>query len=155
MKGGREFKGKTVVLVDISYSMRQPLSFRSDLSRMDAACALASVINGDVQVFSFSRNIVEVPHRLGMAGVDAIRNSQDHDNTYLGRAVRHLNAHVPSDRLIVITDEQSHDVVPGPKGLGYMINVASAKNGVGYGPWVHLDGFSEKVLEWIHEREAD
>jgi len=37
------------------------------------------------------------------------------------------------DRLIVITDEQSADRVPEPKGLGYMINVASNRNGVGFG----------------------
>ncbi len=35
------------------------------------------------------------------------------------------------DRIIVITDEQSHDRVPAPTGKGYVINVASAKNGVG------------------------
>ena len=37
------------------------------------------------------------------------------------------------DRLIVITDEQSHDSVPAPRGKGYVINVASNRNGVGYG----------------------
>jgi len=44
------------------------------------------------------------------------------------------------DRLVVITDEQSHDSVPAPKGVGYVINVASAQNGVGYGAWTHVDG---------------
>jgi hypothetical protein len=35
-----------------------------------------------------------------------------------------------------------------------MINVASAKNGVGYGSdWNHIDGFSEGVLRWIYETE--
>jgi hypothetical protein len=35
-----------------------------------------------------------------------------------------------------------------------MINVASAKHGVGYGkPWVHIDGFSEGVLKFINEIE--
>jgi hypothetical protein len=49
------------------------------------------------------------------------------------------------DRLLVITDEQSHDNVPAPKGKGYVINVASNKNGVGYGKWTHIDGWSESV----------
>jgi hypothetical protein len=35
-----------------------------------------------------------------------------------------------------------------------MINVASAKNGVGYGKWVHIDGFSEAVVDFIREIEA-
>ena len=42
---------------------------------------------------------------------------------------------------------------PAPK-RAYMINVASAKNGVGYGRWTHLDGFSEGVIRWILQHEA-
>lgn len=34
-----------------------------------------------------------------------------------------------------------------------MINVASARNGVGYGKWVHIDGWSEAVVEYIREAE--
>jgi len=34
-----------------------------------------------------------------------------------------------------------------------MINVASACNGVGYGSWVHIDGFSEAVVNFIRELE--
>jgi len=34
-----------------------------------------------------------------------------------------------------------------------MINVASAKNGVGYGKWTHIDGFSEAVVDYIAELE--
>jgi 60 kDa SS-A/Ro ribonucleoprotein len=58
-----------------------------------------------------------------------------------------------ADRLIVITDEQSHDSLPAPKGRAYMINVGSNKNGVGYGKWVHVDGFSESVVNFINEYE--
>jgi len=58
------------------------------------------------------------------------------------------------DRLIVITDEQSHDRVPAAKGKGYVINVASARNGVGYGEWTHIDGWSEAVIDYIAELEA-
>ena len=35
-----------------------------------------------------------------------------------------------------------------------MINVASAKNGVGYGTWLHIDGWSDKVLDYIVQYEA-
>lgn len=151
------FKGRTIVLVDVSGSMDHPVSRRSDLTRMDAAAALASVINGDVRVFSFSNEIVEVPARKGLAGIDAIVKSQPHSGTYLGKAVEHVNK-IKHDRLIVITDEQSHDAVPDPASRrAYMINVASNKNGVGYGKWTHLDGFSEQVLRYIaaYERAFD
>ena len=147
--------GTTVVLVDVSGSMNDRLSMRSDLTRMDAAAGLASIINGNVRVVTFSNQVVEVPPRRGMAGVDAIKGSQPHGGTYLGAAVRAVNAQIPHDRLIVVTDEQSADPVGGPAGRGYMINVASYRNGVGYGPWTRIDGFSENVLRFIAEHEAN
>lgn len=146
--------GITGVLVDVSGSMRDRLSAKSDMTRMDAACALASMISGDARVFSFSNHIVEVPPRRGMAGIDAIQSSQLSGGTYLGMAVHEMNR-LPLDRLIVITDEQSHDHVPDPVcKRAYMINVASAKNGIGYGKWTHIDGFSEQIFRFIHEHEA-
>ncbi len=146
-------RGKTIVLVDVSGSMNVSLSDKSDLTRMDAACALASILPGDVRMFSFSDWLVEVPPRRGMAGIDALRTSQQWYGTCLGKAVTQINQ-LPHDRLIVITDEQSHDTVPSPTASrAYMINVASSQHGVGYGAWTHLDGFSESVLRWIVEFE--
>lgn len=163
--------GKTVVLVDVSGSMDQRLSAKSDLRRIDAASTLASVINGDLRIFAFSDGMTEVPPRRGMAGVAAIIGSLPHGGTNLFAAVQALNEGwqhqkaVSYDRLIVITDEQAHGGygtgyhnkgMPAPRqgARGYMINVASAKNGVGYGPWTHIDGFSEGVLRYIHALEA-
>jgi 60 kDa SS-A/Ro ribonucleoprotein len=146
--------GNTIVLVDVSGSMEDKLSAKSDMTRMDAAATLASVINGQCRVFTFSQALVEVPPRKGMSGVDAIVRSQDHAGTYLGQALDVIYK-FPHDRLIVITDEQSHDRVANPiVAKSYMINVASNKNGVGYGPWKHIDGFSEGVICFIHEIEA-
>lgn len=148
--------GKTVVLVDVSGSMDTRLSAKSDMNRIDAAAALASIIHGDLRVFSFSDSLVECPPRRGMAGVDAIQQSQPHGGTLLGQAVAWINANTRSDRLVVITDEQSHDAVPNPVAKhAYMINTASYKNGVGYGRWIHIDGFSEGILRFIHEAERD
>lgn len=147
--------GRTVVLVDVSGSMGSALSGKSDLTRMDAACALASIIPGDLRVFSFSNTTVEVPPRRGMAGVDAIRRSQPNSGTNLGDAVIKANS-IGYDRLIVVTDEQSHQSVgsPLPGKRGYMINVAAYKNVVGYGDWTRIDGFSENVLRFINEGEG-
>ena len=58
------------------------------------------------------------------------------------------------DRLIVITDEQVHDKLPRQTAKPYMINVASYKNGVGYGDWTHIDGWSESVIGYIRELES-
>lgn len=149
--------GTTAILVDVSGSMNAPLSSRSDLTRMDAAAVLASMVQADDKlVFTFSYRTVEVPARDGMAGVEAIVKSQEHGGTCLARAVLHINQHVPCDRLIVITDEQATmEAVPNAKApLAYMINVGSYRNGVGYGKWTHIDGFSENVLTYLHELEA-
>ena len=154
------FKGTTIFLVDVSGSMEYSLSARSDMSRMDAAAALASIFpvatkgaSSDVRVFTFSEALIEVPRRLGMAGIDVIVNSQKHFGTLLGKSLKEINK-LPHDRLIVITDEQSHDTVPDPVAeKAYMVNVASNKNGVGYGKWIHIDGFSENVLKFMHEFE--
>lgn len=148
------FTGRTIVLVDVSGSMDGRLSAKSDLTRMDAAATLAAIIPGEVRIFTFSNGVVEVPPRRGMAGVDAIIRSQSHGGTELGKAVTKING-IKHDRLIVITDEQSSDRVPQPVAKqAYMINVASYRNGVGYGgAWTHIDGFSENVLSYIRERE--
>ena len=91
-----------------------------------------------------------------MAGVDAVIRSQDHSGTELGDAIAWVNAKVKADRIIVITDEQAAAPVPNPVAqFAYMINVASAKNGVGYGRWTHIDGFSESVIRFIKEIEND
>lgn len=146
--------GETIVLVDVSGSMNQSLSARSDLKRMDAAATLASVIHGRTRIFTFSEKVVEVPPRRGMAGVEAIRRSQPHHGTWLGRAIEKVSRH-KHDRIIVITDEQSHDAVGEPKvDRAYMINVASSERAVGHGAWTRISGFSENVLSWIHESEG-
>lgn len=148
--------GTTFVLVDVSGSMRDKLSAKSDMMRMDAGATLASVVPGKVRTFTFSNRTVEVPSRVGMAGVEKIITSQEHGGSYLGAAVTKLND-MPHDRLIVISDEQSHDPVPPPKAeRAYMVNVGSNRSGVGYGNgWVHIDGFSESILRYIHESERE
>jgi 60 kDa SS-A/Ro ribonucleoprotein len=148
--------GKTIVLVDVSGSMTAPLSHRSEMQRTDAAYGLAVLlreIGEKVAVFSFSNSLVELPARRGFALRDAIDASQSHGATYLGKAVTELNQKHGYDRLIVITDEQAHDSVPAPKSKGYVVNVASNKNGVGYGKWTHIDGWSESVVEYIRTLE--
>jgi len=45
--------------------------------------------------------------------------------------------------------------VGAPKGVGYMVNVASYKNAVGYGNWNRIDGFSEAIVDYIIEYEKE
>jgi len=148
--------GRTIILVDVSGSMHSPLSARSDMCRIDAAAALASIVNcEDLRVFTFSNQVVEVAPRRALSGVDAIIRSQDAGGTYLGRAVEEINR-LPHDRLIVVTDEQTADSVPGPTaGVAYMINVASYQRGCSLGGgWHRVDGWSEGVIRWMVEVES-
>ena len=152
-----KLRGRTIVLVDISGSMTAPLSRRSEMQRTDTAYGLAVLVREiceQVAVYSFSDRVVEVPARRGFALRDAIDASQPHSGTLLGNAVEWLNKSERYDRLIVITDEQAHDRVPAPKGKGYVINVASYSNGVGYGKWTHIDGWSDSVIEYIRMLES-
>ena len=146
--------GRTVLLVDVSGSMTYALSRRSEMLRTDAAYGLAILLREICEkaiVFTFSNDLVEVPARRGFALRDALETSQPHSATYLGQALEKIRAKY--DRIVVITDEQAHDRVPGPRGRGYVINVASFKNGVGYGAWTHVDGWSEAVVEYVRAFE--
>src|SRR5580704_1653090 len=146
--------GRTVLLVDISGSMTSALSGRSEMLRTDAAYGLAILLREiceKAKVFTFSNDLAEVPARRGFALRDAMDASQAHGGTYLGKALEKIREKY--DRIIVITDEQAHDRVPGPRGRGYVINVASNKNGVGYGAWTHIDGWSEAVVEYVRGLE--
>jgi 60 kDa SS-A/Ro ribonucleoprotein len=150
--------GHTVLLVDVSGSMESILSQRSEMRRADAAYGLAILLREiaeQVTIYTFSGEAVRVPPRRGMALRDALDKSQAHAATYLGAALQHVEKECPRyDRIVVITDEQSHDSVGAPNGRGYAINVASNRNGVGYGPWTHIDGWSEAVVEYIAELES-
>jgi hypothetical protein len=151
--------GHTVLLVDVSGSMEAPLSRRSEMRRTDAAYGLAILLREiaeKVTIYTFSDDAKLVPSRRGMALRDALEASQPHSGTYLGKAIAQVEGECRSgyDRLIVITDEQSHDTVPAPRGKGYAINVASNQNGVGYGAWTHIDGWSEAVVDYIAELET-
>jgi 60 kDa SS-A/Ro ribonucleoprotein len=156
LEGHEKMSGKTVLLVDVSGSMEGALSRKSDMTCMDAACALAMLVREiceNVSILTFSDKVVQIPPRRGFALRDAIIRSQDHSGTYLGKTIDLINQKESYDRLIVFTDEQSHDRVNTPNGLGYMVNVVSYQKGVGYGKWLHIDGFSEAIIDYIIQTE--
>ncbi len=164
LKGLKEqppLPGKTAVLIDHSGSMEHKISDKSELSRLEAAIGVAVLLREIAQqcrVFVFSNDCVEIPARRGFGLADAIRNSMTAGGTYIGRAIRTIYADFPDvDRLIVVTDEQSADRPSQPVGRGYIINVHTYQHGVGYGPWVTIDGWSEAVLDFIrlYEEEDD
>jgi hypothetical protein len=154
IKGYARLSGRTRLLIDVSGSMFYPLSAQSEMTRAEAACGLAILareVCDEVEIFTFSQEVVKVPPRRGFALRDAIINSQPHGSTYLGKAVTEIDR--KGDRLIVFTDKQSHDKVSDPRGRGTMANVASYQHGVGHGAWTRVNGFSEAVIAWIAAAE--
>lgn len=158
LTGVERLSGKTTLLVDVSGSMNATVSGKSEISRLDAASALAMLLREiceEVEVITFSNKAVLVPSRRGFALRDAIDRSQEHGGTNTQDGINAANTR-GYDRLIVITDEQSHQSISGvPESVdAYFVNVASHQNGIGYGSYVHIDGWSESIVEYIRAYES-
>jgi 60 kDa SS-A/Ro ribonucleoprotein len=149
--------GPTAVLIDHSGSMEQKVSAKSEITRFDAAAAIAMLLRelcDHVRVFTFSDKCIEVPARRGFAMRAAVKSVINPVGTLLGRAVNHVYHEFPEcRRLIVVTDEQSHDRPSDPMGRGYILNVGDYRNGIGHGKWLTISGWSEAVIDYIREVE--
>jgi len=176
MKQMPKMPGHTVIVIDVSGSMGGRLSAKSALDRMDGAAALAAICRGmseDCTVFATAgsdgtriHKTEELSTRGGMALVEEIKRAGDKlggGGIFLKQMCDYVKAHTSDvDRLIVVTDEQDCDF--GGRGApseadafgkrNYLINVANYKNGIGYGKWTHIDGFSEQALKYIAVSEA-
>lgn len=152
--------GKTCVVVDNSGSMYgSKVSAKSDLDRSDAACALAILIREvckECVVIPFSDTASVVAPRRGFALAEAIKSGVRKGGTNTDSALR-FAAQQGYERVIVITDEQSHQAIGPPlRGTkGYFINVSICQNGIGYGAWTHIDGWSEAILDYIRAFECE
>lgn len=158
MSGLDTLPGRTIICVDVSGSMQAPLSGRSQLNRQEAAAGLAILVNGigqDCRVIGFGTEARELPAYKGLALANALEGlgSEVGWGTNVSAAVS-MAGEIGYDRLVVITDEQSATRLQNPAERGYMINVAAYQNGIGYAPWVHIDGFSDNTVRFIAEYEG-
>ena len=168
--------GKTILIVDCSGSMHGPISRKSELDRLSAAAALAMLLReicDQVAIYATAGNdatrvhaTMLIPSRRGFALGDLLSYGQTSPKIggggiFLKQVIEYVREEEggKADRIIVITDEQDCDLVNKPASAkpfaksNYLINVASFKNGIGYGPWTHIDGWSESVIEYIRELE--
>jgi 60 kDa SS-A/Ro ribonucleoprotein len=155
--------GSTGLVVDVSGSMDGKLSKKGETTRMDAAAGVAILLREKTEDFciaTFSDACVELPPRRGFALRDAIVGSQAHSGTYLKRALENLREKREwrgLSRIIVITDEQSHDgILDAWTPRAYLVNVAPYKYGISYGRgWTHVDGWSERIVDYIAAVEEE
>ncbi len=153
------------------------ISNRSELDRLSAAAALAVLMREICErlvVYATAGNdatrvhaTMQVPARRGFALRDLLSYGATSrviggGGIFLEQVLEHVRKEEKgsADRIIVITDEQDCDLVNKPasaKPFGkrnYLINVASFKSGIGYGEWVHIDGWSEAVIKYMAELES-
>lgn len=149
-------KGTTILLVDVSGSMNHPVSFKSSITLMTAASAVAAILKetGRCVTYTFSEGLVKVSSMLhGLEYIYAVRDSQANGGTYLSDAVSKVEGD-PCDRVIIITDEQSHDGPPAKcwAKYGYVVNVAGYAPSVVNGArgWQSIaGGWSDKIVSYI------
>lgn len=157
LKSEESLKGKTILIVDNSRSMESPISGKSELLRSEAAAALGILLREicpDMELIVFGSTAGHEPARRGFAMRDVIHKSKHGGATNTDRAVKLANQS-GYDRLIIITDEQSHTKLPPPLmgSRAYVINVAAYKNGIGYGVYTHISGWSESIVSYIRNFE--
>jgi len=171
--------GKTILIVDTSGSMygHYNVSRNSDITRVDAAAALSILIREICEepvLYATAGNdwarqhaTMEMPARKGFALRDLIVNNElsskiGGGGIFLTQVMDYVyDKEKTADRIIVITDEQDCDTddtrSPAKANAfgvnNYLINVSVEKNGIGYGKWTHIDGWSEAVIPYIQQFE--
>lgn len=178
LAGVSMLSGTTYLIVDVSGSMDVPIRHRkstptwnavlvaqrgasTETTRMEAAGALAVLLRetGSSRTFTFSQRLVEVQNLRGLGLMSGIRDSQQHGGTMLSESLSMLKDKYPDpDRIIVITDEQTHDgsLYNWAKGQSYIVNVAPYAVGVQIGGngWQRINGWSERIVDWIGFEET-
>ena len=176
LEGSKKLKGRTVLVLDISGSMYSPLSTKSDMSRYDAAVALAILMREvceDIVIYATAGNDCKrvhatdtLPHDVrGLSMNEEIRHMTDklgYGGIFLTQVCDYVakrEIDVVADRVFILTDEQDVDTKCNPDNAvpfgkrNYIINVSSNTNGIAYGKWTHITGWSENVIDYVIELE--
>lgn len=175
--GQEKLSGKTVLIIDTSGSMGARLSAKSELERTDVAASLAAIAREKCEEVSIyctagddsarKHATMQVPNRRGFALSSYITSSEVRSKIggggiFLVQVMNYVyDIEKTADRIIVLTDEQDcdHDKNPASANAfgvnNYLINIASNKNGIGYDKWTHINGWSDKVIEFIIANEKE
>lgn len=176
-KNIQKLPGHTVFVVDVSGSMGQRISGKSEYSRMEVAAALsmlAAEIGERVTIYatagSDGRGIHQTEkmanHFRGFALVEEILKRQrtlGGGGIFTRQCLEFIKADLGSevpDRIIVFSDSQDCDFrnkTPKPFGKkNYIVDVSAHKHGINYkGLWTaEVSGWSENFLNYIGALEG-
>ena len=168
--------GYTIVVVDVSGSMGQHVSGKSDMSRLHAGAAmamLATEVCERVAVYATAGNDGARVHqtqaikpRRGFGLIDEIESSAHRlggGGIFTRQCLEYIKEHEREtpDRIIIFSDSQDCDF-PGkqtPKPFGkrnYIVDVSSHAHGINYaGVWTaEVSGWSEYFLNYIAALEG-
>jgi 60 kDa SS-A/Ro ribonucleoprotein len=169
--------GKTVVIVDVSGSMRSgKVSRKSDMTRLDAAGALAAVLrecSEECVLYATAGNddtrkhaTMEVPPRRGFGLISMFTTHQFQSaigggGIFLAQCTDFVGdlEKQKADRVIILTDEQDCDNKANPKSANafgkrnYILNVSVEQSGIAYDKFMHINGWSDAVVNYIRISE--
>jgi hypothetical protein len=172
----QKLSGRSVVIVDVSGSMNGTLSEKSDMTRLDAAAAmamLAAELCEHVDIYVTAGNDYAHKHATGglkpyrgFALADAIQQSKPHlggGGIFTRQALEWIRPSYDKNpaRIMVFSDSQDCDLpsrrVPAPFGeRNYIIDVGAHTHGINYdGVWTaEIAGWSQHFLEFIAALEG-
>lgn len=167
-----KLKGKTLFIVDVSGSMRSPVSSKSALTRIEAACAMAMLAMNqceDYELVCTAGNDYTKVHRTmnipyPSKGFDVFDQIRATNSTVGGGGIftrqclewcrEQFNDRF--ERIIIFSDSQDCDFpdrrVPKPFGkYNYICDVSAHTKGIAYkGCWsAEISGWSEHFLTFI------
>lgn len=171
----QKLPGKTILVIDVSGSMRNPISNQSLLKRSEVASAMAMMVREvceDVQIYVTAGNDFRrvhatalVPPHRGFGLIDAIKNKEDSvggGGIFTRQCLEYIKEKEhTADRIIIFSDSQDCDFgskkLPEPFGkTNYIVDVSSYEHGVNYkGVWTaEISGWSEYFIPYIFALEG-
>lgn len=168
--------GYTIFVVDVSGSMGESISSKSEFNRLDAAIAMALIASETcehISIYATAGNdwtrrhqTTKIKPRRGFALCDEIKTQSRNlggGGIFTRQCLEHIkqNETETPDRIIIFSDSQDCDEpnknVPNPFGKkNYIVDVSSHSHGINYdNVWTtEISGWSEHFLDYIFAYEG-
>jgi hypothetical protein len=170
--------GETVLIVDVSGSMRSQISSKSDFTRLDAAAAMAVMareVCEHVTIWATAGNdwsrvhqTAVLPAHRGFALAEEVRSAAYRlggGGIFTRQCLEFIKAELgagwDTDRTLIFSDSQDCDDpgsrTPAPFSRhNYIVDVSAHTRGINYdGLWTaEISGWSERFLPYVATLEA-